>query len=359
LSGLFRLAVAAALALSLGACGSQARLYQDEVYVFGTLAQIQVWGEGSERAEAAIRAVEADFRRLHREWHAWQPGPLTRLNAALAQGRSLDTEPSIAALIREAKPLYRSSRGLFNPAIGGLIRLWGFHSSEPPDGPPPSDAAIQRWLDADPGMDDLTVTGNKVETSNPSVQLDFGAFAKGVAVDRAIARLRASGIDAAIVNAGGDLRAIGRRGEQPWRIGIRHPQGQGVLASLEVAGDEAVFTSGNYERYREHEGVRYAHIIDPRTGRPVRHVASATVLHDQGSVADAGATALAVAGPARWYTVARDMGLRYAMLVDEAGKVYMSPGMARRVRFQGEARPEIILSDALLPDATEDAGGEP
>ena len=160
-------------------------------------------------------------------------------------------------------------------------------------------------------------------------------------------RLRDMGVRNAIVNAGGDLRAIGRRGNRPWRVGIRHPQGSGVLASVEIESDESVFTSGNYERYRIHEGVRYSHIIDPRTGMPVNHIASATVIHHNGAVADAAATALTIAGPMDWPRIAKQMGIKYVMLVDEKGTVYMNPAMAKRVRFEGKNEPAIVISEPL------------
>jgi len=108
-----------------------------------------------------------------------------------------------------------------------------------------------------------------------------------------------------------------------------------------------VLTSGNYERYREHDGVRYPHIIDPRDGLPVRHIASATVIDRDGGRADAAATALTVAGPNMWFRIAKKLKLKYVMLVDELGVVYMNPAMAKRVEFQGAAPDQIVISDPL------------
>jgi thiamine biosynthesis lipoprotein len=110
--------------------------------------------------------------------------------------------------------------------------------------------------------------------------------------------------------------------------------GEGVIASLEVLDGECVLTSGNYERYREYQGIRYSHIIDPRTGYPVEHVVSATVISKNGGLADAAATALSVAGPAHWHKIATQMGLAEVMLVDENGEVHLSPAMGERIEFQ-------------------------
>lgn len=341
----FRRAFAvAALTMVLVACQRPEQPYQQTAYVFGTLVDFTVLGVPEAQAAAAVAEVDAEFARMHREWHAWQPGgELYRLNQALAQGRALEVDDDLLPLVRQAQSLYAVTDGLFNAGIGALLALWGFQSDEPPDGPPPTRDEIQALLDRHLGLDALAVDGHRVSSSSPAVQLDFGGFAKGVALDRAIAMLRARGIDNAIVNAGGDLCVAGRHGDRPWRIGVRHPRGQGVLASVEAADGECVLTSGNYERFREHEGRRYAHILDPRTGWPVEHIVSTTVIAGDGGFADAAATALTVAGPDDWRSIAARMGLTYVMLVDDTGTVFLTPAMAGRVRFEGEPPPSRVV----------------
>lgn len=342
------LAIILIVALFITGCSEkQSSTDNYQVFVFGTLVDITLWGADAEQQEEAVAAITQDFQRMHHEWHAWKPGPLVDINQAIAQGTTIKVIPSLIPIIRQSQLLSRQSEGLFDPAIGGLLQLWGFQSDGRPNGPPPAQSAIDAWVKAVPRMDDVSLDGDMLRSSNPAVQLDFGAFAKGYAVDLAIHRLREFGINNAIINAGGDLRAIGSKGGKPWRVGIRHPQGKGVLASLEISGDESVFTSGNYERYREYEGVHYNHILDPRTGMPVDGVTSVTVIHDNGAVADAAATALVVAGPDEWDRIARKMGIKYVMLVDDAGVVYMNPAMQERVLFEGEAPEHIVISDSL------------
>jgi thiamine biosynthesis lipoprotein len=269
------------------------------------------------------------------------------LNAALAAGRAFRPDPSIRTLLQIAAPLAEQSGYRFDPAIGGLSVLWGFHADEPPQGPPPDAAALRQWQAHKPSLADLSWQGEQVRSANPALQLDFGAFAKGYAVDRAIARLQAFGIRNAIVNAGGDLRAIGRHGARPWRIGIRHPRSPEVLASVEIRADEAVFTSGDYERFFEFQGTRYHHILDPFSGAPARGTTSVTVIDTDASRADAAATALFVAGPEHWHAVARAMGLRYVLLIDDAGVAHMNPAMAQRLHFEMESPPPVQLSEPL------------
>jgi thiamine biosynthesis lipoprotein len=155
------------------------------------------------------------------------------------------------------------------------------------------------------------------------------------------------GVDDAIVNAGGDLRAIGTHGDRPWRIGIRHPRADGVIASVELGRDESVFTSGDYERYFLFRGKRYHHILDPRTGYPARGTASVTVISRDPGAADAAATALVVAGPDEWQAIAWSMGIRNVMLIDHQGRAHVTPSMAKRIRFEVEPPPEVIVSPRI------------
>lgn len=325
------------LLLTLAACGPRTGDFQNTLYVFGTLVDITLHDTTQQQSDAAINDLEKTFQRMHRDWHAWQPGgELYDLNVAIAAGHGSTLSDFTLPLLVQSKALYHQSSGLFNPAIGRLIALWGFHQDVPPTGAVPDKSRIAQLVARHPGMDDLVIDGHNVSSRNDSVDLDFGGFAKGYALNMAIEQLAGHGIHNAIVNAGGDLCVAGRHDNRPWRIGIRHPQGQGVIAAVDVSDGECVMTSGNYERYREDEGVRYAHIIDPRDGMPVREIVSATVIDTNGGRADAAATALSVAGTKLWYQVAHDMKLKYVMLVDETGRVYMNPAMADRVEFENE-----------------------
>jgi thiamine biosynthesis lipoprotein len=191
-------------------------------------------------------------------------------------------------------------------------------------------------------MSDLQFDDHRLSSTNPAVQLDVGAFAKGYAVDEAIAILKQRGISNAIINAGGDLRAIGRHGDRPWHIGIRHPLEPGVIAAIDTQIDESVFTSGNYERFYDFEGHRYHHIIDPRSGYPSTGTLSVTVIGNNAATADAAATALMIAGPNEWDRVAGQMGIDKAMLIDDQLTVYMTSAMQQRVELNGQLKTVII-----------------
>ncbi len=313
--------------------GARTATVTADMPVFGTRVEITLYGVERARAARALEGLRTLFARMHREWHAWEESPVVRLNRRLAAGGWVPVPPDLRALIVASKRLYRASGGRFNPAIGRLVALWGFHRQDWTDARPPPPAAVRALLARHPGMDDVRVRGNAVRSRNPAVALDFGAIAKGYGLDRAVAVLRRMGIRNALLNAGGDLRAIGRHGGRPWRIGIRNPAG-GVLATLEVDGDASVFTSGDYERGYTYRGRRYHHILDPRTGYPARGTRSVTVLfHGDAASADAAATALFVAGPRDWYRVARRMGAAGVLLIASDGTIHMNPAMARKVHF--------------------------
>ena len=313
-----------------------------ELYVFGTIVEIKLWGASPEEAALAFMEIQQMFQAMHRNWHAWEPGRLVEINKAFAEGRPAIADEDIVEMVRRSQPLETLTGGRFNPAIGALIRLWGFHTSDYPiEGPPPSQDQINGILDQRPSSHDIHINGLELSSNNPAVQLDFGGIAKGYAVDLTIEKLRSMGIDNAIVNAGGDLRAMGTHGDRPWRVAVRKPGG-GMVGSVQVRGDEAIFTSGNYERFRQDQTQRYPHILDPATGWPASDIASVTIITDEGILADAAATALVVAGLDDWVNVARALNLQQVAIVDEDGTVFMTAEMEKRLQFNGDVERVII-----------------
>ncbi len=334
------------VALALTACSTEEPVHTTRFLAFGTLVDLSIAGAETEQAETASREVEQHFARLHHQWHAWEPGPLQRINQAIADGQEFDIPPAMHALVDRGRALSVASEGLFNPAIGQLVSLWGFHRDDP-DGPaPPDPEDIRALVDQQPHMTDLVLGQGHGRSRNLAVKLDFGAYGKGYGIALAMELLQRQGIHNAILNTGGDLSAMGNRGSRPWRVAIRHPRGEGLLATVELSDQESVFTSGDYERTFTHEGKRYHHIIDPRTGWPAEGTASATVIDPDPTLADAAATALFVAGPEAWHATAKAMGIAYAVLVDDQGFLYMNPEMAARLQFP--ERPASIPLSAPL-----------
>lgn len=331
--GMLISAVLVLLALLPG-CRPNDAVYRVQGHVFGTQVEVSIYGESEQRAQALGDEVLREFDRLHRKLHAWQPSQLTALNDAIARGETFQADAELVDLLKSATALSEQSGGMFNPAIGHLIRLWGFQSSDITEhGPAPQE--IRRWVDANPRMTDLVFDGTRISSRNKAVMIDLGGYAKGYALDRAAQILRAAHVKAALVNTGGNIIAIGQPGARPWKVGIRDPRGDGTVASVELHDNEAIGTSGDYQRYFMKDGKRHPHIIDPRTGQTVDLVASVTILvsggADVGLRSDGNSKPLFIAGPQHWRDMAHHLGLQEVMLIGADRKVEMTPAMQARM----------------------------
>lgn len=323
-----------ALVILLGGCAREQPRHKTTGHVFGTTVEVTIYGGSRERADALAGAVLAEFDRLHRKYHAWQPSMLTALNDSIAKGEPFQADAEMVDLLQSAARLSAQSDYLFNPTIGHLIRLWGFQSSTfGPQAPP--QAEIRRWVDAHPTLADLRYDGTTIASVNPAVMIDLGGYAKGYALDRAAAILRAGGVRAALVNIGGNVLAIGQPGAKPWQVGIRDPRGAGTLVMVPLRDNEAMGTSGDYERYFIKDGKRRPHIVDPRTGYPIDLVASVTIVtsggQDVGLRSDGNSKPLFIAGPDGWQAMAQRLDLREVLLVDTTRQVHVSPALQARL----------------------------
>jgi thiamine biosynthesis lipoprotein len=328
-------------ALLLSACARAPQLHQREAYVFGTRVEVSVWGESADRAAQALAAVLAEFDRLHRMLHAWQPSELTALNEAIARGeRAIAVSGELTFLLEDAAAIAARSDQLFDPAIGRLVALWGFHTDE---FKPllPDRAAVEAVVKAQPRMSDLSFAGKRVTSRNRAVQLDLGGYAKGYALDRAAAILKEQGRQQRPHQHRRQRHGAGRQGRQPWRVGIQHPRAAAPLATLELRDGEAIGTSGDYQRYFEIDGRRYCHLLDPRSGRPAEGVQAVTVLippqartpqgyvlRGAGALSDAASKPLFIAGPGEWRGLARRLGVEQALRIDGGGVMHVTAAFA-------------------------------
>ncbi|MEG3180912.1 FAD:protein FMN transferase [Sphingomonas sp. LT1P40] len=245
---------------------------------------------------------------------------LSRINAT-TPGSWHPIAPEFAHVMTAALDIADRSNGAFDPAMGVPANLWGFGPSGPRSDTPTEaeitaahTASGRDALDFDPLLLRLRRTR--------AVRLDLSGIAKGYAVDTVAARLRALGCADFLVEIGGELVGAGIQPDgQPWWVDLETPPGT-AFAPLRIAlHGIAVATSGDYARAFEADGTRYAHTIDPRTGRPItNHVVSVTVIHNQCMHADAWASALTVLGPDEGMALAEREGLAAHMLVRKAGQ---------------------------------------
>ena len=325
----------------LAACG-QAEPWRQESYVFGTRVDQAIAGMPEARARAAAERVLRDFDYLHRSYHAWQPSDLSTLNEAIAAGRGHEVSAEFAAFIREAQAVAAAGDHLFDPGIGRLIALWGFHTDDiQPRLPEPG--AVAALVAQHPSIADLRLDGNRVQSRNRSVAIDFGGYLKGVALDRAAASLRQDGIANALINIGGNVMALGSRdgAGTPWRIGIQHPRPQSVggapLATLDLRDGEAIGTSGDYHRFFEFGGRRYPHLLDPRSGFPAEGTQAVTVLVAPGPAvgmkSDALSKPIFIAGR-DWRAMAQKLGVAAVLKVGADGTAQATPAMQARIKVE-------------------------
>jgi thiamine biosynthesis lipoprotein len=319
----------------IGGCSKAPQLIQREAYVFGTRVEVSVWGESADKSQQALAAVLAEFDRLHRMLHAWQPSELTALNEAIARGeRDIAVSGELTFLLKDAADIAARSDQLFNPAIGKLVALWGFHSDEFKPVLPDA-AALDAAVKARPRMSDLSIADGRVTSGNRAVQLDLGGYAKGYALDRAADILRGQGVKNALINIGGNVMALGDKGGQPWRVGIQHPRAAAPLATLELRDGEAIGTSGDYQRYFELDGRRYCHLLDPRSGRPAEGTQAVTVLilpqAGAGALSDAVSKPLFIAGSRDWRNLARRLDVAQALLIDGEGVMHVTAAFRQRL----------------------------
>ena len=357
LSRFFILINLIAFAALSSSCQQQSREHHDSFLVFGTIINVTLLDVDDKTAEKSFRHIREDLAIMHRVWHAWEPGSLMRINTLLAYKTEFSASPSVLSVIHIAKDQAIKSKHLFNPAIGKLIALWGFHSQKQP-GIEPSAQAIQKLLKQNPTLENITINGVRMNTNNAAVKIDLGGIAKGVAIDRLLSYLKRQGIHNALIDTGGDLKVIGSHGERPWKVAIRDPRynaqsklekKSSIVASLDLKDNEAAFTSGDYERYfknksNKNQDKHFHHIIDPRTGYPAVGTQSVTVLHENAATADAAATALFIAGPKQWVEIAKAMKIKYVLLIDEKGKLHISSAMQKRIKLE-QAREIVEQAD--------------
>lgn len=309
---------------------------QTQAYVFGTLVDIQISDVDEAKGQQASNAVLARYQQLHQQLHAWLPGELTTLNQAIAAGdTTIPVSRTLAQILLHAQQLSIQSNGLFNPAMGQLIALWGFHKDSfvPVD---VSENQVSTILGLRPAMTDLEIQSQTVISHQPAVQIDLGGYAKGYALEEGARILKAYGIENALINIGGNVMAMGQHAGRPWRVGIQHPRQPGALAALDLPSGWAIGTSGDYQRYYVRQGVRYCHILDPRTGQPASGAQAVTVLiapqAHTGVLSDVASKPLFI-DPSNAGALANSMQVSAWLLVAADGHITLNQAMQQRLQW--------------------------
>ncbi len=288
--------------------------------LLGTVVEIQIIDNDEQKAEDAIRKAFAEIKRIDDLFTTYnEQSPVWKINNSSDTLIKVDEE--IYNLLVLCDSVTKISDGCFDVTLDNLTKVWGFYTDNPAL---PEKESILGALDLC-GWKNLNLTGDATIIKKKKVGLNFGAIAKGYAVDQAIKIIGNFGIKRALVNAGGEIKVIG----QDWKIGIQHPRDEREIIAAIKLNNNSVATSGDYEQFFEVDGIRFHHILDPKTGYPARGVQSVTVINESNTFADALATAVFVMGKENGMKLIENLDNTEAMIIDEEGNIFYSKGFEK------------------------------
>jgi len=297
------------------------------VGVMGTELFVEVIGPDIQVLESALDAAVAEIVRIEDLMTDWRASPLMDLNAAAGKGPQLASE-EILRIVRQSQEIHEYTEGAFDITYATVGRLWDFKKRPPVIPSPEAIAAALPFVDASKLKVDLAAGTLEIPAG---MSIGLGGIAQGYAADRMMQIIMDRGIRHAMVNVSGDLKVLGRKRGELWQIAIKHPRERDTMIALLPVSNTCVVTSGDYERFFDHEGRRYHHIIDPKTGYPSQGCISATVIAPEAAIADAFATALVVLGPERGLPLIEALPRIEALVVDLAGKVHATSGLKDKI----------------------------
>lgn len=275
----------------------------------------------TEALQAEIAAALVHVDKLASTWR--EDSELTAFNAAHTADW-VAVSPEFCAALSTTAEIWKETRGAFDITVGPIVNLWGFGPDAIVSEPPGDDAIADAMQSV--GFDKMTLDCGKglVRKDDPAMYIDLSGWAKGHAVDQLAAVLDGRGIDNYLVEIGGELRVKGHNKDKlDWAVGIEAPStSRRVPHAVIRITDTSIATSGDYRNFFEHDGRRYSHTIDPRTGRPIQHhLAAVTVVHALNAYADAMATALLVLGPVDGPALANELDIAAYFLVRETTEI--------------------------------------
>lgn len=288
--------------------------------LLGTVVEIQIRDTDEKKAEDGITKAFAEVKRIDNLFTTFnEESPVWKLNNSTDS--IISVYPEIYNLIFLCDSITKLSDGNFDVSLDNLTKAWGFYSDDPQL---PTKVAVDSALLLS-GWKNIKSAGDNKIIKQEKVGLNFGAIAKGYAVDKAIVVLKNSGIKEALVNAGGEISVIGNG----WIVGIQHPREiNSIIKKIKLDG-YTIATSGDYEQYFEVNEIRYHHILDPKTGYPSKGLQSVTIINKSNTFADALATAVFVMGKAEGLKLIENLNDTEAMIIDDEGKIFYSSGFEK------------------------------
>lgn len=297
----------------------------------GTLVSITVVAPSQEIGRSSIEAGFREIKRLEQMLSTWiQTSELSQVNAAAGQ-RPVVVGPETLDLIVRSLEMAGLTEGGFNIAVGPAVEAWSVTDRQRV----PSHAELQSLK---PLVDWTTIQIDRqartIYLPKPGMRIDVGGIGKGYAADRAVDVMKQAGARGGVVALSGDIKTFGDLpGMQGFPVGIRHPRQEDAMAAMVDLKNEAISTAGDYERYFERDGIRYHHILDPRSLEPARKCQSVTVIAAEGTVADGLDTGIFVLGPERGMALVERLPDVEAVIIDDQGEMTVSSGLRSRLRY--------------------------
>ncbi|MBZ0221124.1 MAG: FAD:protein FMN transferase [Candidatus Methylomirabilis sp.] len=293
----------------------------------GTIVEITLMEGEREHFDEAADAAFRDIERLEALLSSYRPdSDISRINRNAGKG-ALNVSPDTFEVTKEALRVAELTKGAFDPTVGSLAEVWGPSGEK---GVLPSKEEVERLLKlVDYRGVILDEKGPSIALAREGMSLNLGGVAKGYITGKAAEALKARGVTRGIVRSGGDMVVFQDNGK-PFTIGIKHPRKEGLLGELYIENGTAP-TSGDYERFFEKDGVRYHHILDPRTGFPARGTQAVTLAAKNPTTADALATGVFVMGPKKGMELIESLEGVEGLIVDEEGTVTTSSGFKGRI----------------------------
>ncbi len=298
-----------------------------EAVLMGTDISFVILTAKKQSAEQAIDAALQEMKRIEDMMTDWRSSKLTELNEAAGK-HPVKLPKELIMLLQESKKISQLTEGAFDITYAALNDLWRFHRAQQQL---PSSAAITKKLPL-VNYKQLVINPTKQTAylTKPDMKVGLGGIAKGYAVDRAVKIIKDAGFINFAVNAGGDLSARGRKEGQLWRVSIRHPRDKKKNIAILPISNTSVVTSGDNERYFMHQGKRYAHILNPKTGWPAKQCQSVSIMAKPAYRADALATGVFVLGPKRGLALIESLPQVEGMIVDATGHITVSSGLKKK-----------------------------
>ena len=301
-----------------------AEWHADEQSKMGTRIVVQLWHEDAREGARLLAQAMAEFDRIEARMSTYRDSSeISRVNREAAVA-PVAVSAELHDLVSHSITVSRLSEGAFDITYESVGHLYALRERRLPTG-----AQIAAGLDAiDYRHLQLDANARTIGFAVPGVRINLGGIAKGHACEQVVDLLRAAGVEHALVSAGGDTRLLGDRRGRPWMLGIRDPDDADAVVTRLALNDEAISTSGDYERYFDADGVRYHHILDPATGRPTDGVRSVTVIGPDGTMTDALSTALFVMGTGAGLALIDSLPGYEALIIERGRAVRFSSGLA-------------------------------